>query len=309
MDDTSQMRRTNVSSVAFDDIGNTLPAKAPAAGSHEHRLRSSVVALHRVAASPIDLVGSEIPYKRNFLISCIVFLAALGLVCYPALVDIPVVKFLNSYANRSARLDTLVYAFDSYFTFSGIILTALIWSCWFSDERLETRARILVATLMSFGAGTLSRFLQHHLLTHIRPYYDSTIGFHAPSLLETPFNTWNCFPSDHAAVFSGLALTIYLVRPRSGMLAAAWLVVIESARVYMGAHYPSDLLGGAAFAAMVVWVSQSPAIVSVGKRMAAWERSSRSVFHMSAFFILYQIGTLFLDVRRVAADFSSIHLR
>jgi membrane-associated phospholipid phosphatase len=303
------MTRTTFSTVTLGEIGNVLSAgRSPARDSTQNASYTSVAGLHRADVCPIDVAAPRVPYKRNVLLSGALFLAALVLVCYPGLIDIPAVKLLNSYANRNALLDTLFYAFDTYFTFSGVVLVALISACWFSDDRVETRARILVATLGSLGAGALSRFLQHHLPTHIRPYYDPGIGFHAPALLEKPFNTWNCFPSDHAAVFAGLAVTIYLVRPRWGLFAAAWLVLIESARVYMGAHYPSDLVGGAAFAAMVVWASQSPWIVSVGRRLMLWERSSRPIFYMLAFFTLYQIGTLFLDVRRAASDFSSIHL-
>jgi len=303
------MTRTTFSTVSLGEIGSVLSAGAhPAKDSTQNASYTAVSGVYRADVCPIDVAASRIAYQRNVLISGALFVAALVLVCYPGLIDIPAVKLLNSYANRNALLDTLFYAFDTYFTFSGVVLIALISACWFSDDRVQTRARILVATLASLGAGALSRFLQHHLPTHIRPYYDPGIGFHAPALLEKPFNTWNCFPSDHAAVFSGLALTIYLVRPRWGLFAAAWLVLIESARVYMGAHYPSDLVGGAAFAAMVVWASQSPWIVSVGRRLMLWERSSRPVFYMLAFFTLYQIGTLFLDIRRAAADFSSIHL-
>jgi membrane-associated phospholipid phosphatase len=303
------MTRTALSTVALDKIGHVLPGAAPRAkGPAEVRSRGSVTVLRRPEVRAMDGAAHGVSYKRNVLISFAFFLAALGLVCFPGLIDIPVVKLFNSYADRYRLLDTLLYAFDTYFTFSGVVLIALIWSCWFSDERLETRARLLVATLMSLGAGALSRFLQHHLPTHIRPYYDPSIGFHAPALLEKPFNTWNCFPSDHAAVFSGLAIAIYLVRPRLGLLAGAWLMLIESARIYMGAHYPSDLIGGAAFAAMVVWASQSPRMLSIGRQMVSWERSSRPMFYTLAFFGLYQIGTLFLDIRRAASDFSSIHL-
>jgi undecaprenyl-diphosphatase len=246
------MRRTSFSTVTLDRVGHVLPGAPPAKRPAEGYTRGSVTILRRPGVAPVDVASGGVSYKRNVVISFAFFLAALGLVRCPGLIDIPVIKLFNSYAGRYRLLDTVLYAFDTYFTFSGVVLIALIWSCWFSDERLETRARLLVATVMSLGAGTLSRFLQHHLPTHIRPYYDPSIGFHAPALLEKPFNTWNCFPSDHAAVFSGLAVAIYLVRPRWGIFAAAWLTLVESARVYMGAHYPSDLIGGAAFAAMVV---------------------------------------------------------
>ena len=307
------MRRIDVNDLALDVITNAPTRSTPALDdttlpSIQGRLHSSKVGTSDDAPS-IDL-GCARHYKRNAVIALAVFVAAVGLVKRPGLVDIPVVKLLNSYANRVPFWDALFHDFDTYFTFSGVILIALIWSCWFSKASVQIRARILVAIVASVGAGIVSRFLQHHVRSHIRPYYHPAIHFHPPAMPAMPFNTWNCFPSDHAAVFSGLAIAIYLARPRLGMFAAAWLVVIECSRIYMGAHYPSDLVGGAALAAVSVWASQAPSLIAVGRRVAGWERSSPALFYMSAFFITYQIATLFLDVRLAASDFSSItHLK
>jgi membrane-associated phospholipid phosphatase len=263
----------------------------------EHLLRG----LGRGDISSIDSASFRVRYKQNVLISFAVLLTAIGLAYRPGLGDLPLARLVNSFANRSPALDGLFYDFDDYFTFSGVILVALIWSCWFKSRDLEIRARLLVATLISIGAGGVSRLLQHWLPTHPRPYYDPALGFHSPSTLPgTPYNTWNSFPSDHAAMFSGLVVGIYLVRPRSGLLVAAWLVLVESARIYMGAHYPSDLMGGAALAATFVWASQSPSLISAGRQVARWERSSPSMFYMCAFFISYQVATLFADIRGVA---------
>ena len=250
--------------------------------------------------SSLEIAVFRTCYERNVLISFAVLIATVGLAYHPRIVDLPLARLVNSFANHSVALDSLFYDFDTFFTFSGVLLIALTWSCWFKNRNLQTRARILVATLSSIGVGGISRVLQHQLPTHPRPFYDPALGFHSPSTLPaTPFNTWNSFPSDHAAVFSGLVITIYLARPRLGMLAAAWLILVESSRIYMGAHYPSDLMAGAALAATLVWASQLPSVISVGRKMARWEGSSPSLFYMCAFFVSYQIATLFAELRDV----------
>lgn len=250
------MGRTDVNVLAPDHIAIAPEPWNPALGDMtlpavQNWLHSWDKAASSHDDSSIDLASAR-QYQRNAGIALAVLVAAVGLVKRPEVVDIPVVKLLNSYANRVPCLDALFHDFDTYFSFSGVILIALIWSCWFSKASVQIRARILVATLASLGAGIVSRFLQHHLRSHIRPYYDPAIHFHAPAMPAMPFNTWNCFPSDHAAVFTGLAIAIYIARPRLGMFAAAWLLVIECSRIYMGAHYPSDLVGGAALAAISV---------------------------------------------------------
>jgi undecaprenyl-diphosphatase len=163
----------------------------------------------------------------------------------------------------------------------------------------------MVGTLASFGAGVVSRLLQHVLSTHPRPLYDRALDFRLPPDardLAQVLNTWNSFPSDHVAVFAGLVVVLYIVRSRFAH-AAAFTGIVELARVYMGAHYPSDLIGGAALASMVVWAVQAPAIISLGVPIAKRERTSPSLFYTIAFLLSYQIPTLFGDIRWTASLF------
>jgi membrane-associated phospholipid phosphatase len=234
---------------------------------------------------------------RNLLISVVVFLLALALALVPEAFDRPAARLINGFANRSWLFDYSVAAASKYFTFSGAALMALIWYCWFENNDLEHRTRILVGTLASLGAGMISRLLQHALPTHPRPYYDPVLDFHRPLSLEPPSNTWDSFPSDHVAVFAGLAIVLYIARPRFVMWAILGTIIVESFRAYMGAHYPSDLLAGAALAGSVVWASQTSGPIALGKKVMRCERLSPGLFYLIAFFLSYQIATLFADVR------------
>ena len=235
---------------------------------------------------------------RNIVISGLVFLCAFALALVPAAFDRPTTGLINSVADRSWLFDYFVDASNRYPTFSGVLLMAMIWYCWFDDRDTERRARLLVGTLASVAAGCISRTLQHTLPTHPRPYYDPALGFHLPLSLEAPYNTWDSFPSDHATVFAGLAVVLYIARPSFVIYAIAWTIVVESARSYIGAHYPTDLIAGAALAASLVWASQMSWPISTGKKLVRWEQSSPAVFYMSAFFLSYQIATLFVDIRQ-----------
>jgi membrane-associated phospholipid phosphatase len=242
--------------------------------------------------------GSD--YKRSVVVCAAIFFSAMGLGLSPESFDRPLTLLLNSYANRSPLFDRLVSDCATYFTYSGVILMALIYACWFDTKDLEKRSRIVIGTLVSFAAGMVSRLLQHVLSTHPRPFFDPELNFHPPSGLgEQPFNTWNSFPSDHVTVFAGLVVVICLAKPRLAVFAVGFTILTESLRVYMGAHYPSDLIGGAALAATMVLIAQAPRAVSLGRRVVGWERTSPSLFYMAAFFITYQIATLFVDIRQM----------
>ncbi|WP_328421533.1 phosphatase PAP2 family protein [Micromonospora sp. NBC_00389] len=59
------------------------------------------------------------------------------------------------------------------------------------------------------------------------------------------------FPSDHATMAGAVAAGLLLVSWRLGLLAVAAAAVMGFARVYIGAHYPSDVLTGFALGAVV----------------------------------------------------------
>jgi membrane-associated phospholipid phosphatase len=243
-------------------------------------------------------LGTGIQIQRNVFISSLVFLGAFAVALAPQAFDRPLTGLINSFANRSTLFDGLAASLNAAYSFSGVVLMALIWACWFDTRDIESRARLLIGTLGALAAGGVSRVLQHTLSTHPRPIHDPALVFQAPSGIQPLYNTWNSFPSDHVTVFAGLALVIYIVRSRFAVFAMVWTIFVETCRVYMGGHYPSDLVGGAALAGIVVWATQVPWLISWAARLVArWERSSPSLFVMVAFFLSYQIATLFLDIR------------
>lgn len=87
------------------------------------------------------------------------------------------------------------------------------------------------------------------------------------------------FPSGHAlfatAFFGGLAVLLWArlrgarARLAVALLAAACILLIGFSRIYLGVHYPSDVLGG--FAAGIVWVGA----VALGDRIAVHRRRIR----------------------------------
>jgi undecaprenyl-diphosphatase len=64
-------------------------------------------------------------------------------------------------------------------------------------------------------------------------------------------NTDPRFPSDHAVMAGAVTAGLWLVSRRLGLLTAAAAAVMAFARVYVGAHYPQDVLGGLVFGAAV----------------------------------------------------------
>ncbi len=85
-----------------------------------------------------------------------------------------------------------------------------------------------------------------HAFSRARPY-------HALSgvLLLTPPSADASFPSDHATLAGAVLAALWLMDRRLGALATVVGLLLAGSRVYVGAHYPGDVVAGLALGAAV----------------------------------------------------------
>ena len=242
---------------------------------------------HPETKARLPTVSITRSHLRHAIVALVCVCAAMGLVYCPYLLDLPLTHLVNRGVHKSPALNVAFYDLDEFAIFSGGAFLALLWACWFSAEpreEEEVRSRLLAGILVCIPAGVLSRFLQHRLHSHPRPFFDPALGFHPVfSSSVQRLNTWNSFPSDHATVFAGLVTAICLVRADLRKFVIPWLIVVEFARLYLGAHYATDLLGGAALGALMVFLAQAPWIVTRCQRLAAAAKVRPFVFYSIAF--------------------------
>jgi undecaprenyl-diphosphatase len=150
-------------------------------------------------------------------------------------------------------------------------------------------------------AGLLSRLLQLALPFHARPLYNADLRLTWPIGMEGGgFSHWSSFPSDHASLFFALATLIWISDRRLGVFAFVWAAIGSSTRIYLGFHYPTDILGGAALGIFIVILFKRLPIPRVVYRLLDWEQYASPSFYAVAFIASYQAGTLFSDVRGLA---------
>ena len=106
-------------------------------------------------------------------------------------------------------------------------------------------AAALWAGLSTFVAVGLNQPLVH-AFDRARPY----AALPHVSLLGTP-SVDGSFPSDHATLAGAAVVGLLLVDRRLGLAAAAAGILLAAARVYVGAHYPGDVLAGLVVGAVV----------------------------------------------------------
>lgn len=112
---------------------------------------------------------------------------------------------------------------------------------------------LVVAHVLSGAVGRVRPFIAHpdiHLLGHAAR--DSG------------------FPSDHATAAFAVAVALLLRHRLAGAVALVLAVLIAMARVAVGAHYPTDVLGGAAVGAAAALVLYLPWVRAQTDRLADW---------------------------------------
>jgi undecaprenyl-diphosphatase len=136
----------------------------------------------------------------------------------------------------------------------GVVLFALLLVAGYVLAR-RSGAPLLVARSLLAGAGVLLAVAVNqpivHAVNETRPFRQLP---HV--LLLVSASTDGSFPSDHATMAGAVAAGLFYVSRRLGMVAAVAAVLMAFARVYVGAHYPVDVLAGLAGGAVVAAIVQ-----------------------------------------------------
>lgn len=214
---------------------------------------------------------------------------------------------VNGLAHRSLLLDkTAVVLLDMDFLKGGFFFVFLWW-LWFdeSENRLQNRLTVLRIASGVFVALVVARAMQILLPERVRPIHETTIHLVAP-LAPVPagLEHWSSFPSDHAVVFFAVATAIWLCNRWLGLFAAAWVTIFACLpRVFVGYHYPSDVVAGAVVGVITMQVAArmplpriAPAVID---RVFSWERRRPQLFYCAAVVITFELMMLFNDLRIV----------
>jgi undecaprenyl-diphosphatase len=180
-------------------------------------------------------------------------------------VDLSLYKAVNGFAEHHDGFEDVLRFFAQDAQYLFIALLAVLFLArgkWASENARHGVVAAGLSALLALGIA--------HLITGIwdrpRPYVAHPTDAH---LFVSP-SADPSFPSDHTTAAFAIAVAIVLRSRRAGYLALAMATILAVARVAVGMHYPSDVLGGAligTLAALFFWI---PPVRRPLHRFADW---------------------------------------
>ncbi|GGW65173.1 phosphatase PAP2 family protein [Streptomyces lucensis JCM 4490] len=171
--------------------------------------------------------------------------------------------------------------FDRVMEFVGeygllLAMVLLVLWCWSTVRRRggESAAPSVAALVwapLAAGLAVLVNVPIRGFVERPRPFVD-----HRNLDVLVSGKTDYSFVSDHATITMALGVGLFVANRRFG-IAGIGLALLEGfCRVYMGVHYPTDVIGGFALGTAVVLLLSPPATALLTPLMRAVERSARA---------------------------------
>ena len=172
--------------------------------------------------------------------------AAVPLLAAAFLLDTPARDFVVAHPDQTLRL--AARSISKYTEWQWLMLAAAVPLAVFIRQKKEYWKRLLILMMISCSLAGIAADTARCLTGRARPNSGVQEGWYGVrhDSQWILFNShYNSFPSGHTAVATALIAPLLLLRRRIGWCLIPLPVVIGAARVWVGAHHPSDIAAGA----------------------------------------------------------------
>jgi undecaprenyl-diphosphatase len=144
-------------------------------------------------------------------------------------------NFIYHFSHRNILLDGLGIFFAQYLVYF-LVLGFLVLA--FSQKGLRHKLYVL-------SEGALAVILARGIITEvIRFFYYHPRPFEALGFTPLIAESGSSFPSGHMTFLFALAMVVWYVNRKWGVFYFILALLVGVARIYVGVHWPLDILGG-----------------------------------------------------------------
>ncbi|MFD5039143.1 phosphatase PAP2 family protein [Streptomyces sp. NPDC058377] len=165
--------------------------------------------------------------------------------------DVSLLYDINGLAKAAPTWFDRVMEFVGEFGIMFGMVLAVLW-CWWSVRRRGTTEESVTAVAglvwapLAAGIALLINIPIRGFVERPRPFFDHK-GLEVLVAGKTDFS----FVSDHATMAMAIAVGLFVANRKFGLVAIGLALLEGFCRVYMGVHYPTDVIGGFALGTAV----------------------------------------------------------
>jgi undecaprenyl-diphosphatase len=149
--------------------------------------------------------------------------------------NVDVFRAINDIGKEHTSLDPIAIFMADYMIFV-LALGMLVY--WFTQTN-KNRMMVIQAGVAFVLAEVLGK-IAGTMYYHNQPFTELP---HVNQLIAHAVN--NAFPSDHSILFFSVCFSFLLVRKKEGWLWLVFACIVGVSRIWVGVHYPGDVLTGA----------------------------------------------------------------
>lgn len=154
-------------------------------------------------------------------------------------------QLINNLAGRWWFLDFFGIFFAKYLIFVMFFAAASLFVVWKDEAQKKIYQIVALKIFSTVALGYILKIIIHLFYQRPRPFVDNVVF----QLINKSADSAS-FPSGHTVLSFAIAFSVYFYNKKLGALFLVLALLVGFGRIFVGVHYPLDVLGGILISAL-----------------------------------------------------------
>jgi undecaprenyl-diphosphatase len=213
-------------------------------------------------------------------------------------INLEIFHAINGLAGRHF-FDVLATTLNDNQLLRILVLAAPYAYFWHQAKDASDKGKLMSGLISVLIAIIIARIFAHILPFEVRPLFNSASGFRQLSIPSHPdLENWSAFPSDTAAVCCALPFSLYFINRITSIVFLSFsFILFVVPRIYIGIHYPADILAGSLIGILCAIGTQPLSNSRPMQLLLSLEKARPGLFHFWLLIVLAESALMFGGLR------------